>query len=409
MKVLWITSTYPSEQNPGTGIFHETQAQALKRLGIHVEIICPKPVNLPFIRGLKKQYKMNENVPAYEIRNGIPVHRPSYRAVPGQLKWAQPHKRIAGAVLRTMKNNSIKPDLIHAHFAMPSGGAAAIVSESASVPYVLTLHGSDVNVYPHYSRSAYQAFLLAVQSASMVFSVSEELKKKAEEMAGVSPVFLPIGVDFHRFQKPALDKMELRKAHALPADKVILTFVGRLVKDKGVYELAEAVKRLESNYFAVFIGDGPEKEALQSSLGEKAKFTGQIANSLVTEYLSLSDLFVLPSYREGMPTVVIEALALETPVLSTAVGGVPSLFGRHKDLLVSPQSADALLNAIVDFTEKDTYTPEIVKELHEQVRLEYDADRNAKFLADHYHNALTTFKKENQENLQSEEDSRITR
>lgn len=392
MNVLWITSSYPSEQNPGMGIFHETQAQSLKKLGIHVEVICPKPVNLPFIRGLKKQYRMNENVPAYEIRNGIPVHRPSYRAYPGQLKWAQPHKRIAGAVLGTMKANSIKPDLIHAHFAMPSGGAAAVVSESAAVPYVLTLHGSDVNVYPHYSKSAYQAFLLAVRSASAVLAVSKELKEKAEEMAGVSSTFLPIGVDLHRFQKPKLDKKELRLANGLPADKIILTFVGRLVKEKGVFELAEAVKRLGSQYFAVFIGDGPEKEALQSILGDKAKFTGQIANTLVTEYLALSDLFVLPSYREGMPTVVIEALALEIPVLSTAVGGVPSLFGRHEHLLVNPRSVDELLEAIAAFTEKDGYPPEIAKELHEQVRLEYDADRNAKSLADHYQKALNHFK-----------------
>jgi teichuronic acid biosynthesis glycosyltransferase TuaC len=395
MNVVWITSTYPSEQNPGSGIFHETQAQSLKKLGVQVEVICPKPVNLPFIRGLKKQYRMNENVPAYENRDGIPVHRPSYRAVPGQLKWAQPHKRIAEAVLRTMKAKSLNPDLIHAHFAMPSGGAAAIVSESADIPYVLTLHGSDVNVYPHYSRSAYQAFLFASRSAREVLAVSEELKKKAEKMAGISSTFLPIGVDLHRFQKPDKDKQELRRAHELPTDKIILTFVGRLVKEKGVYELAEAVNRLDNKYFAVFIGDGPEKEALQSSLGEKAKFTGQIANSLVTEYLSLSDLFVLPSYREGMPTVVIEALALEVPVLCTAVGGVPSLFGRHKDILVNPRSADELFEAIVAFTEKEAYTPELAKELHDKIHLEYDADKNAKSLVTHYQRVLNEYKKSN--------------
>ncbi len=60
---------------------------------------------------------------------------------------------MALSVLSEIKNHGLKPDLIHAHFAMPSGGAAAIVSKALGIPYVLTLHGSDVNVYPHYSKA----------------------------------------------------------------------------------------------------------------------------------------------------------------------------------------------------------------------------------------------------------------
>lgn len=200
-------------------------------------------------------------------------------------------------------------------------GAAAVVSQKLKVPYVLTLHGSDVNIYPHYSKGAFRAFETAVHSAAKVLAVSEALKAKTKEMTGAESSVLPIGVNLDRFQKPSASTLELREKLGLPQDKKLLTFVGRLVKGKGVAELAEAVRQLDDSYRAVFIGDGPEKQNIRQIAGEKAVLTGQVANHEISEYLAASDLFVLPSYSEGMPTVVIEALALKVPVLCTAVGG----------------------------------------------------------------------------------------
>lgn len=174
---------------PGEGVFHETQVQELQKLGLDITVICPRPFHSAPVRMLKKTYRKKDARPEYEIRKGIPVYRPFYRAVPGQLKWAQPHRRIASAVLKTMKQRGLYPDLIHAHFAMPSGGAAAVVSESAQIPYVLTLHGSDVNVYPHYSKGAFKAFKRAVGSASVVLAVSHKLRKKPKSFRALTARF----------------------------------------------------------------------------------------------------------------------------------------------------------------------------------------------------------------------------
>ncbi|MGB9944490.1 glycosyltransferase, partial [Bacillus subtilis] len=184
MKVLWITSVYPSSQKPGEGVFHETQVQALYMQGVDVTVICPLPVNPAPLRLLKKKYRQTRTVPEYEERKGIPVYRPPYTALPGQLKWAQPHRRIAKSVLRTIEKYSLAPNLIHAHFAMPSGGAAAVIAQRLKVPYVLTLHGSDVNIYPHYSKGAFRAFDMAVHAAAKVLAVSDALKAKTKEMTG---------------------------------------------------------------------------------------------------------------------------------------------------------------------------------------------------------------------------------
>ena len=385
LKVLWMTSVYPSSRKPGEGVFHETQVQALRRLGIDITVVCPLPVNPAPLRLLKKKYRTIRQVPDYEERNGVPVFRPPYTALPGQLKWAQPHHRIAKSVLRTIEANGLHPDVIHAHFAMPSGGAGAVVSKKLQIPYVLTLHGSDVNIYPHYSRSAFQAFKTAVQSAADVLAVSDALKEKTKEISGIDSSVLPIGVSLERFQKPSASKEELREKLKLPKDQTLIVFIGRLVREKGVIELAEAVRQLDK-YKAVFIGDGPEKQLIRQKAGEKAILTGQVVNQQIAEYLAASDIFALPSYSEGMPTVVIEALARKVPVLSTAVGGVLGLFGEHRRLLVRPRSVSALKEAVLGYTEGGKWREDIAEELYQTVHAQYDAGRNAEALAKRYEN-----------------------
>lgn len=161
-----------------------------------------------------------------------------------------------------MKQRGLYPDLIHAHFAMPSGGAAAVVSESAQIPYVLTLHGSDVNVYPHYSKGAFKAFKRAVGSASVVLAVSHKLQEEAKKLSGFDSSVLPIGIQLSRFQENEETKEEIRKRLGLPLDQRLAVYVYRLVREKGIFELSEAIESLQNSPKAVFVGDGPAKSTL---------------------------------------------------------------------------------------------------------------------------------------------------
>nr|WGD72937.1 glycosyltransferase [Bacillus subtilis] len=145
--------------------------------------------------------------------------------VPAEVGAASPENRIS-----RFKNHEtarvLYPDLIHAHFAMPSGGAAAVVSESAQIPYVLTLHGSDVNVYPHYSKGAFKAFKRAVGSASVVLAVSHKLQEEAKKLSGFDSSVLPIGIQLSRFQENEETKEEIRKRLGLPLDQRLAVYVG---------------------------------------------------------------------------------------------------------------------------------------------------------------------------------------
>ncbi|WP_026573433.1 teichuronic acid biosynthesis protein TuaC [Bacillus sp. UNC438CL73TsuS30] len=390
MKALWITSVYPSGCQPGSGVFHETQVQALHRLGVEVTVISPVPRSLTFIRNFRKADKANKQIPAVYERNGVKVYRPNYLALPGQLRWAQPDRRIAAAVLKTIEDYGLAPDLIHAHFAMPSGGAARIVASEKGLPWILTLHGSDVNVYPHYSSSAKKAFLQSVNMADSVLTVAENLQRKTKELAGRESAVLPIGIDLSQFQQPEQTKQQMRRMLGLPEDKKIITFVGRLTEAKGVFELAQTLKFLSNEVAIVFVGDGPAKDKLSRNpeFNSRLFITGQVANESVRDYLFASDLFALPSYTEGMPTVVLEAIALKIPVICTAVGGVPELFGEHRDLLIEPKSVSSLVQRIQDVLNRSLYSPKILLDLYEQVQQNYYSHKNAIQLKENYRNLL---------------------
>ncbi|WP_078550022.1 teichuronic acid biosynthesis protein TuaC [Litchfieldia alkalitelluris] len=386
MNVLWITSVYPSADHPGSGVFHETQVQALLSQGVKVTVICPIPESPFFIRLFKKQYKKRDGEELSYVRKGVKVYRPRYLAIPGQLRWAQPDLRIAACISRTLEEYDLKPDLIHAHFAMPSGGAARLVAKEKEIPWLLTLHGSDVNIYPHYSKGAMRVFTEAVTEASAVLAVSARLKSKTTELTGIEGNVLPIGVNLAKFAKFTESKDELRRRLMLPTDKKLVVFVGRLTKAKGVNELVNAMEHVSEDIAFVFVGDGPEKEKLvkHKELNRRLFLTGQVENEQVRSYLVAGDVFALPSYTEGMPTVLIEAIALKIPVICTAVGGVPELFGPYANLLIAKKSVQSLVERIEDIVFGGVYTSKQQQYLYEHIQKNYDVNRNASLLAELY-------------------------
>jgi len=395
MRVLWITTQYPSDIAPGAGVFHKTQIDALVKQGVEVTVITPVPKLPKIFELLDKKYKLsnqkNTQLPRHEKVNGVDVYRPSYTALPGQLKWAQPHRRIAKSIRKLIEQEKLQFDLIHSHFAMPSGGAGNIISKAFRKPYIVTLHGSDVNVYPHYSSFAMKAFKNAIVNASELVAVSKKLSLKTNELTNRKPFVLPIGINLSTF---SLKDITGTEDIAIPKEKIILTYVGRLVKEKGILELTEALKSLDERFYCIFIGDGPLKEHLikDPDLNEKIMLTGQVPNEMVTTYLSKTDIFLLPSYSEGMPTVLIEALALKKPVISTNVGGVPELFGDYSHLLIEPKSSQQIKNSVLDYIDGSAYSEKIIEDLFAKVTHEYNADLNASKLKELYAKTINKVK-----------------
>jgi glycosyltransferase involved in cell wall biosynthesis len=139
---------------------------------------------------------------------------------------------------------------------------------------------------------------------------------------------------------------QVRSEFAIPADAKVILTIGRLSREKGQADLLRAFAQLsQQNTTLVIVGDGPERPALRQLAGPAVIFTGQRDD--IASFYGLADIFVLPSYSEGTPNVILEAMSARVPVIATNVGGIPELAVHNETaLLVPPANPPALQNAM---------------------------------------------------------------
>src|ERR1035438_9466950 len=121
MKVLWLTSAYPWSDDPYGGIFFQTQAQALSRLGVEVGVEVAIPWIPDLVARMSQRHALHRRAPRHQIDEAVQIQRIPYFGHRFQAFLGWPH---AGIVRRILKNLPFKPDLIHGHFAYPAGLAA---------------------------------------------------------------------------------------------------------------------------------------------------------------------------------------------------------------------------------------------------------------------------------------------
>ncbi|WP_274972444.1 glycosyltransferase family 4 protein [Bacteroides fluxus] len=181
---------------------------------------------------------------------------------------------------------------------------------------------------------------LAARLATKVVCVSPSVYYKSLE-DGLNPVTKQVllskgtcnGIDIHRFCRKSIDEDflgDLRAQLHLFDDAFVIGFTGRLVRDKGIVELIRAFHLLQekySNMILLLVGMLEERDALPQDVVEVIKSnrkiinTGYVSNATIEYYYALMNCFILPSYREGFPTSVLEASAMELPVITTKVTG----------------------------------------------------------------------------------------
>ena len=179
------------------------------------------------------------------------------------------------------------------------------------------------------------------------------------------------GIDIERFSKENINVdqvLALRKKLHIKDDYFVIGFTGRLVKDKGIIELVEAFEKVyarNQNVLLLLVGMFEERDALPNNIIEKIKShpsiinTGYVDNEVIENYYALMDIFVLPSYREGFPTSVLEASAMGLPVITTrATGCIDSIIENKTGLFVNhstQEMADAISTFLLDNNKKKSF------------------------------------------------------
>lgn len=166
------------------------------------------------------------------------------------------------------------------------------------------------------------------------------------------------GIETGRFCQEAvcLDRVkELRECYSIRSSSIVIGFSGRLVKDKGIIELVEAFQLLQAKYTDVvllLVGMLEERNALPEDTVEKIKrdpriiYTGYVDNRQIENYYALMDIFVLPSYREGFPTSVLEASSMQLPVITTRVTGCVDAIIENETGIYAENNVESLRQAI---------------------------------------------------------------
>jgi glycosyltransferase involved in cell wall biosynthesis len=224
-----------------------------------------------------------------------------------------------------------RPDVVYAHFLVPSGLIAALAGRA---PLVVTAHGRDVRNVGELPGVA-AATRLVVRRAASVVCVSEylrrELETKVPDAAGKTEV-VSSGVDLERFAvAPA------------PEGPPRYLCVGSLTQRKNVVRLADAFAQLGSGTLA-FAGDGPLRHALEGR--ERVQLLGRVAHEEVPGLLAGAHVLCQPSLLEPLGQALLEGMAAGRPVVATRIGGPPEFVPPEAGVLVDPLDVGELARAL---------------------------------------------------------------
>ena len=199
------------------------------------------------------------------------------------------------------------------------------------------------------------AYKIAMKRVSKIVAVSREIQHSLIQRRGIAPEkieLIPYGVDLRKFTRRngTFDK---RGELKLASDHVVIGTVARAEPYKGVAFLQQAALQLVRQYPKldfVFVGDGSLRKELEGEvrrlgLSQRIRFLG--FRNDVHEIMNAFDIFVLPSLTEGLPNVILEAMASYKPVIATAVGGIPeAVVEGETGLLIPPGDPAAIVEAI---------------------------------------------------------------
>lgn len=236
--------------------------------------------------------------------------------------------------------------------------AMAWYARLRGVPAVLFPRGGSLRESAERSPT-YRRFLrIAFSGGKMVFCQSPRLQSFAVDVLGFAPEEAPVIMNW----TATGDLLAVgRGRHPRVEGPLRLLFVGWLETQKGVLDLLEALRRLETDrpYSIDFVGDGAlaveaEACAREWGLSERVRFRGWLTGAPFREAFAEADIFVLPSWEEGLPNAMIEAFAAKLAVVVTSVGGIPDVAHDGVNaLLIPPRNVDELLSALSRIMEND--------------------------------------------------------
>jgi glycosyltransferase involved in cell wall biosynthesis len=250
---------------------------------------------------------------------------------------------------RFLRENRI--DVVSVHYPLPWAAYFGVLRRVSRWRLVVTYHGNDAHDLPEWQPSERLLIKLLLRSADRVTAVSSKLLQKVSgvlRLPGLPAVAVSNGAPLD-----VIDEINVPARVRVPPRYIVT--VGHLIKRKGIDILLSALTRLRDRGEViplVIVGDGSERASLEElarrgGLGAEVHFVGDQRHDQALALMKGSAFFVLASRAEGLPLVIVEAMACRKAVVATAVDGVPELVTENgTGLLVPPEDPEALAAAI---------------------------------------------------------------
>ncbi len=264
-----------------------------------------------------------------------------------------------------------RPDLVYVHMSYRGSCVRARALQKIArrfhVPFVMHLHGSEFEDWYHYLASKKQAQVREfLSNCSHVIVLGEHYRESIQSICpGVSVEIVHNSVRIPN-NITNLNNTENR-----------ILFLGVLIQRKGVEDLLRAFAKIKpEKWRLVLSGSGPEEESLKKlaknlGIGDRTDFPGWIDGQRKRDLLESSQILALPSYNEGLPIAILEAMSFGLPVISTTVGDIPAYVRNGENgILVSPGDRDALARALSALTSDE----EMWRKYSRNARITIEAD-----------------------------------
>ncbi len=414
MKVAVLAHSFPRFPGDTHGPFVQDLSEALARRGHQVWALVPFDPQLQeerdsplTIRGFRYVWPDRLHLLGYSRTLSRDIGMKLWAYLESPLYFLAARR----ALERLVRREGI--EMIHAHWILPNGYVASQVSRATGVPYAATLHGSDVFMAernPLFSALARKA----LAGAAHVTSCSGELRTRLLRLGGEEHadkvLLVPNGT--RPLGEPAVTGAPAGSATAptppaaptpsappaapgflaslgldLPPDARPIVAVGRLVDKKGFVHLVDAAPRILERVpeARIVIGGGGPLESLlrrrarELGVEERVLFTGGLSHDQVLGLLAAAEVVVMPSVRDprgnvdGLPIVVLEAMAAGRPVVATDVSGIPMAIEHERTGLLIPERDDgAVAGAVLDLLA----APERARALGEAARQRVETELN---------------------------------
>jgi len=345
LRIAVVTAHFPSSAQPTHG---RPAFQTLRVLSgsSDVRVFYPHATYPSWLKPRSRIYEVLD--PSYSPRGvnagyyDYPVFPLVSRPFNGQIaaRYLLPHVR------------RFSPDLIFSYVLYPDGYAALKIAGALAVPVVAMGVGSDVHSIGDRFSAMHTRTVL--READFLAAISDDLRKRMVAMGAPAEKTRTIlsGCDLSIFHP--MNRLEARQKLLIDPSVEAVVYIGRMDVKKGLRELVEAAASLHParpNLRVYLIGEGPDRHLIESAI-QASNAAGYIhalrecSFDDVAVWMTAADLVTLPSYMEGCPNVVLEALACGRPVVATQVGGIPEIMGNGCGRLVPPRESGALAEAL---------------------------------------------------------------